>query len=140
MDKVFQKFNLYQMASIVMCLLMLNSCLKEEEEEPLNYKDISDFYGTWQIFYNNPFSSYEVNSEYIRFYPDGSAVYLKLYNPEYYPKDMFDLEDYSWSILLNELSYGMMTYHLDYFTGDEMFFNGGDCKPNQNLVHITLPH
>ena len=127
MNKVFLKFNLYSVLLIFLCLFMLNSCLTKEEE-PLNYNDTSDFYGTWQIFYNNPLSSNEVNSEYIRFNPDGSAVYLKLYASEYYPVDMFDVKNYTWSISLNDLNFDIMTYHVDYFTGNEIFCNGGKFK------------
>ena len=67
-------------------LILFTGCLPKEDEEPLNYKDISDFYGTWQLSLDG--NSFGANyqdgyNEYIQFLPNSTARYLKVYNPEF---------------------------------------------------------
>lgn len=112
-------------------LILLTGCEPQEEEEPLNYKDISVFYGTWQMSLDG--NSFGANSqggfnEYIQFLPNGTARYLKVYNPEFYPDGMKDYKEYGWTVEANTLSWTIMSFNIDYCGANEIFITGNSYQ------------
>lgn len=120
-------------------LILFSGCLPKEDEESLNYNDISDFYGTWQIYLDeNSFgSNYQDGyNEYIQFLPNGTARYLKVYNPEFYPDGMKDYKEYTWTVEANTLSWTIVSFHIDYCGADEIYISGNAYQAHK-LRRVT---
>lgn len=108
---------------LVLIGLFLNSCTKEE---PLNYTSISQFYGPWEMTAEQNGDTPDTSDgfkEFVNFKANGIVEYLKVYNSNYYPDGMTDLKEFSWSLNRNNLFFDIMTYHVDYCSGQEIFIS-----------------
>lgn len=119
--------------------LLLSSC--EKQEEPLNYTSISEFYGAWELSLEksvNPTESTEGYTEYLKLDSDGTLYMLKIYNPEFYPDEMKDLNVFTWDLLGNLLTLYNMGYHLDYCSGNDIFISRGGLIFKMTKITETL--
>lgn len=124
---------------IAVMSLLFSGCVKQEE--PLNYNSISDFYGPWEMTLEESGDAPGASDgfkTYVNFKANGLGEYLKVYNSSYYPEGMIDLMEFPWSLTLNDLEFDIITYHVDYCSGNEIYLSRGYLLYKLSKISETL--